>query len=178
MFKKSPNPKVEELNKSWTKRSYNLGGLRAITRDLLRYCAWCGEGRLHHGNQKYCTSECGDMAMAWSYPQKEQGLYYLLQRQDFKCALCQYDYVPLLDMIVEAWNSRGGFFEPWDYRNKFSWHHVKNLKHKTPKERRLEVDHIIPIYKGGQSLGLDNHQAICYSCHKTKTSTDLKGKRK
>lgn len=169
---------MEELNKSWTGRSYNLGGLSAIKRDLLRYCAWCGEGRLHHGNQKYCKEECGNFAMAWSYPQKEQGLYYLLKKQEFKCALCQYDYVPLFEQTVARWNNESSYWEPWDYRNKFSWHHIKEVKHRAPKDRRLEVDHIIPIYKGGQSLGLDNHQAICYTCHKTKTSQDLKGKRK
>lgn len=40
--------------------------------------------------------------------------------------------------------------------------------------RTPEVDHIIPIALGGQSLGFDNHQVLCYDCHKTKTKKDIK----
>ena len=50
------------------------------------------------------------------------------------------------------------------------------LKMMLPKDRKPEVDHIEPIYKGGHGLSADlsNHQAICYTCHKIKTRIDLK----
>lgn len=32
-----------------------------------------------------------------------------------------------------------------------------------------EVDHIIPIFKGGMALGWENIQLLCGPCHRTKT---------
>lgn len=32
-----------------------------------------------------------------------------------------------------------------------------------------ELDHCTPIFKGGQSLGHENHQLLCKECHKHKT---------
>lgn len=176
MFKPSKNPKVEELTKSIKSRSVDLSRLNAIHIEppdfktkAKRLCAWCAEGELRHGNQKYCSSACSDSAMAWAYPQKEHALKYLLMRQDWKCNLCQFDYRPFLDKILE----KMGEGDPTMAEGLF-WYHFKWLKNRTPAERKPEVDHIVPIYKGGESLGLANHQAICYTCHKAKTSKDLK----
>lgn len=70
-----------------------------------------------------------------------------------------------------------------DYKTKFNWYVVKRLKsvlasNKETHPLRPEVDHIIPIHKGGISLGLENHQAICYTCHKAKSKVDNSGPRK
>lgn len=181
MFKPSGNPKVAELTKSIRERSYNLSCLQAIKLPELnakgkpkRMCAWCGTMELTHGNQKYCTSECSNSAMAWAYPQKEDGLRFLLIRQDFKCLACAYDYLPIMEAVTARDRSMLG--ATFNYKT-LPWYYFKRLKEKAPKEHRPEVDHIVPIYKGGASLGLDNHQAICYTCHKTKTSKDLSGKK-
>lgn len=67
------------------------------------------------------------------------------------------------------------------WRTTMSYAIVARLKdhlHIHDSAHRLEVDHILAISKGGQSVGLDNHQAICYSCHKEKTKKDLSGKRR
>lgn len=158
MYKPSLNPKVEELTKSHRDRSINLELLRAIkTEDGKKMCAWCAQGQLHHGNQKYCTDNCRDSATAWAYPQKEEALYFLLQRQGWKCNLCSHAYP-----------------EP---TTPSKWYTMKRLKRASLPERKPEVDHIVPVYKGGTSIGLDNHQAICYTCHKAKTRIDNSGKR-
>jgi len=139
-------------------------------------CAWCAQKELFHGNQKYCCNQCSKSAMAWAYPQKEDALGFLLERQNWKCAGCQYDYKPVLQAVIDRdvhFTHGKGYASFGD----LPWHYFKRLKNRVPKEYRPEVDHIIPIYKGGASLGLDNHQAICYSCHKTKTAQDLSGKR-
>lgn len=173
LYKTPKNPKVTELSKSHRERSFALTDL-IVVRDSAgkRHCVWCGEKELRHGNQKYCSSGCQNSALAWSYPQQEYGLNVLLFRQGWRCNLCGYDWMPLVDTVLAS-------LAPYDRAEKapldqFNFALIRRLKSRVPKERRPEVDHIVPIFKGGQAIGLDNHQAICYTCHKTKTSKDLK----
>lgn len=180
MWKPSKNPAVEELTKSHRKRSYNLSCLLAIKLPELnekgkpkRVCAWCTEGVLTHGSQKYCTRLCSDSAMAWAYPQKENALLFLMEKQDWKCSGCQYDYKPSMDLIMNKEKVRHPTVSPSIF-----WYHMKRLKHIISRERCPEVDHVVPISKGGEALGLDNHQAICYTCHKVKTKVDNSGPRR
>lgn len=179
MFKKSGNPKVEELTKSHKERSVPLDCLSAIKIEgeaKLKKCAWCAETTFTRGNQKYCSDACSGSATAWAYPQKEYGLNALLARQEYKCNVCQFDYMPLINEVTDYMRKRN--WKVPDLQNEFSWYMIKLLKNKTPSDHRPEVDHIIPISKGGQSIGLDNHQAICFGCHKAKTSKDNSGPRK
>ena len=175
MFKRSGNPRIEELTKSYRDRSYNLSDLVVEKTENGRFCVWCNEVRLTHGNKKYCCKSCSINAMAWAYPQKEEGLGLLLMRQNWKCNICCYDYVPFVESILAVYRLHD---KPTDFRTQFSWSLIKRLKSQIETAFRPEVDHIIPIYKGGESIGLSNHQAICYTCHKAKTSKDLSGKRK
>ena len=43
------------------------------------------------------------------------------------------------------------------------------------KAARLEVDHVIPLHKGGTNLD-DNLQSLCRKCHRRKTWIEGKGK--
>jgi 5-methylcytosine-specific restriction endonuclease McrA len=36
-----------------------------------------------------------------------------------------------------------------------------------------ELDHIIPLHKGGEDNDPDNWQGLCAECHKDKTAQDL-----
>lgn len=177
MYKKSSNPIIEELTKSHRERRVNLSSLSVIKLDGLRKCVWCAEKTLRHGNQKYCSKECSNSAMAWANPQKEEGLFFLLVKQDFKCNVCQHDWAPLVQQIKNGLNRHMGIADV-PFRDEYDWGLMKRLKSKCPQETSPEVDHILAISKGGTALGLDNHQAICYSCHKAKTKIDNSGPRK
>ena len=39
--------------------------------------------------------------------------------------------------------------------------------------RAYEVDHIIPLHKGGDATDLSNLAPLCAECHKTKTARDM-----
>ncbi|WP_363315633.1 HNH endonuclease signature motif containing protein [uncultured Chryseobacterium sp.] len=39
-------------------------------------------------------------------------------------------------------------------------------------DEKWEADHILPVYKGGGGLGLENYQTLCPYCHKNKTKLD------
>lgn len=182
MFKPSKNPKVEELTKSIRERHICLDYISPILTGEInidgkpqRLCAWCCTEELFDGRQKYCSYKCTNSATAWAYPQKEDGIRFLLLRQDFRCAGCQYDYKPFYELVVAKDKELlGRDFDP----ETLPFYYFKRLKNIIPDEFRIEVDHVIPIYKGGDSLGLENHQLICFTCHKEKTKKDLSGKRK
>lgn len=39
---------------------------------------------------------------------------------------------------------------------------------------KLELDHILPICKGGGGQWLDNYQILCQECHREKTKEDVR----
>jgi hypothetical protein len=171
MYKKSKNPQVEELTKTYTERVFPISDLDFIIRDDgTKGCIWCGDPlKSKHHSARYCKDKmCPTYAFAWGQPQKEAGLFFLLVKQDFRCAICNHDYKPFIARSIN---------KALDYKNDYNFYMIKELKQKIDKKLLPEVDHIVPISKGGTSLGLDNHQVICYTCHKAKTKNDNAGPR-
>lgn len=182
LFKRPGNPEIEAITKSCKKRSYALSHLKVIKLpelDLkgknIRLCAWCALTILKRSSQKYCSKECRYSARSWAYPQKEENIFFLFNRQDWKCNVCQYDYISLIEQLLV--NGRV-YNKPGDFRQVFSYYLIRRIKSKGLKERKPEVDHIVPISKGGTSLGNENHQVICFTCHKAKSKLDNSGPRK
>lgn len=177
MYKPSINPAVVELTKSHRERSYRIGDLPYIRVDGEKRCYWCGDPlKTKHHAQRYCKDEnCSRSAFAWGNPQKENGMWFLLQKQDWKCAICQFDWKQYVkDHVIGksyGTHSKTDFVE-------FNEYLVIRLKQKIEQKYKPEVDHIIPIYKGGQALGLDNHQILCFTDHKAKSKIDNSGPRK
>lgn len=183
MFKLPKNQKVIELQKSWTARSIALVNIHHVIReDGSKGCVWCGDDlKTKHPAQRYCKDKmCVRSAWAWSYPQKEDGIFFLMSRQDWCCNICKHDWKPFIEthIVGKFYGTSIEYFKSGSYKTEYSYFLIKRLKENIDKKLKPEVDHIVPIYKGGQSLGLDNHQVICYSCHKGKTAVDLSGKRK
>lgn len=178
MFKPTKNPKIEEMTKSFKDRALQLSHYPVIpTPEGKRMCLWCGEIELMGSkNKKYCSPECSEAIWAWAQPQKENGLHVLLVRQSWKCNSCHLDWEPILQKVL-AYFHRRNYHVP-NFGKDSSVRFMKIFKNNCPKEQSPEVDHIIPISKGGQSLGFSNHQAICFACHKTKTKVDNSGPRK
>lgn len=176
-YKKSNNPKIEELTKSETKRKCSLTRIKVHVVDGKRFCAWCITEELKDSRRKYCSEECSINMTAWGYPQKEEGLGLLLIRQQYKCNLCQHDWAPAVQNIITD-TRIPPVPRNYDFMNNYNWALIKRLKNNCESALAPEVDHIVPVYKGGQSLGLENHQAICYTCHKAKSKIDNAGPRK
>lgn len=169
------NPKVTELKKGDGRRYTNATNFKKIIKDGLKYCAWCGENRVS-GNRKYCNDACRDNCYAFIAPQKEYGLEYHLQTQDFKCADCKFDYRQTMDKMNTAYKKRG--LKGWDECDiEASPYYFSRLKYRVEIEhgrnKKPEVDHIVPIALGGDPVGFDNHQVLCYDCHKNKTKLDV-----
>lgn len=164
MFKKSNNPQIESLTKSYRDRAYNLSSIR-LPEGLKKCCVWCLEP-LTGMQRRWCMDdECIKAALAWARPQTEHGLYFLLKKQDFKCNHCSVSFKQYFD---EAFPKRVGFVP---YSNEIHTY-MRKFRGLVPYEIRPEVDHILAISLGGVALGLDNHQVLCMKCHKAKTKID------
>ena len=175
MFKISKNPVVAQLEASHRGRTISLTEIKPIKlEDGTRLCAWCAETPIVGAhNKKYCSSACIEAIEAWAYPQKENGLAQLLSRQNYLCAVCGYDWNPLADSLL----GRIGIPKSLNKLTQFNHRFIKAFKNRAG-ERKPEVDHVIPIYKGGQAIGFSNHQAICsVPCHREKTRIDNSGKK-
>jgi hypothetical protein len=173
VYKPSRNPRILELTKTIKERNTQLSRIPVIPKDGKRMCLWCELNELWRGNQKYCSKACSQSAMIWANPQKEDALKELLIAQDMKCKTCGYDYRPAMELVRASYKRYSGTSVVSDY-DKMPWYYFKRLKRLCEKSRKPEVDHIVPIFKGGESLGLSNHQVLCAQCHKTKTANDVK----
>lgn len=118
----------------------------------------------------WCSTECQTSAWAHINPQKEGGLNLLLVKQGWKCASCQFDYYPYVLKLAKRTELRN--------IEEYQFSLMKRLKRNLSENLKPEVDHITPIYKGGQSLGFTNHQILCTLCHKAKSKIDNSGPRK
>jgi hypothetical protein len=115
--------------------------------------------------------------MAWANPQKFEGLFCLMLKQDWKCAGCAYDY---REFAREKFLKRSERWHKTLSENdfiKYNYTMMAFIKSMDDNKLKPEVDHIIPISKGGTALGLDNHQVLCFTCHKKKTKIDNSGPR-
>lgn len=175
ILKLPTNIAVIDLIKSCTDRSTPLDSIAPImSPEGIKLCAWCNSSKTR--GPKYCGKECAVSARAHFYPQKEEAMFFLMVRQDFQCNVCKHDWKPLIEQLLI--NGRV-YDKPDDYRIHFSYWLMRRIKSKSPKEKKPEIDHTLPIFKGGTplSLGLEGVNCLCYTCHKVKTKFDLSGKR-
>jgi hypothetical protein len=179
MWKSTRNPKILELTKSFKERGLQLSKHMKVTpeEDGRRLCLWCGEEELKGSKlKKYCSPECSEAIFAWAQPQKDNGLHALMVRQDWQCNICHFDYKPIRDKVIDYFNKKNWLIP--NFGSQKSQRYMRIFKANSPFEQSPEVDHVVPIYKGGQSLGFENCQAICYTCHKKKSKIDNSGPRK
>lgn len=164
--KETQNPWIIQKTNESFQRSCVVSDIPYVIRkDGSKGCIWCGDDlKTKHPAQRYCKDKsCPISAYMWAYPQSNESCFFLLEKQKLKCNICSFDYSPYLKEILDP-----NFFNRQNIFNKIKTHEI-------PLEHRPEVDHIKAITQGGQSLGQNNHQVICYTCHKEKTKTDVKG---
>ena len=172
IYEESPNPDVKRFRETHRKRTISLTKIGPIYKDGKRLCAWCCTKEVRF---KYCSKSCENQLTAFARPQSVQGLNALLVRQNWKCYGCQFDYMPYVQEAVKKIAPRN--HATYDVNDGFHWNVVKKFKRLVPKDRRPEVDHLIPISKLGEAIGLKNHFCLCNTCHRIKTKIDNSGPR-
>ena len=169
IFKKPNAPQALEILAKSRERRENLSQLRPIVEEGEKLCVWCLD-QIPPGCRKYCSTFCSESAWAFFNPQSKVGLRYLLVYQNFTCNKCGFDYKPFIEMITGSEVTQKSMSE-----SGYGIYGLSNLLRKEGYEDHVpEVDHIEAIALGGESLGFDNHQVLCKTCHKEKTADDMR----
>lgn len=93
------NPQLAQFIKSPT-RSVSKDWLAPIKRDGKSFCAWCNKHALTRPRSKYCSRECLETSSAYCNPQtNSQSFFFLFQKQNQRCADCQFDYGATLEAL-------------------------------------------------------------------------------
>ena len=171
IFKKTDNPAVALLVKKVKKRTTTMDRLRP-RKDLdgNKICVWCSE-KLKGAQRKWCSAGCSSSAWGHNNPQGPEGLHIILSMQEYKCKVCRFDYMPDILKIQENFKRRNSYTYQLDTPNHWLFKRLKDTH--CDSVTRPEVDHIIPIALGGDSIGFGNHQVLCRLCHKHKTKQDI-----
>jgi len=179
MRTKTLNPEIDKLEKSHRERRINLCDLENVRIDDLKVCVWC-LGFLKGKKYRWCSKQCSDSAFAWANPQSTYGLNVLLARQDWQCNICLFSWK---DLALRIHGELYRHYEKYkkatpEFGANFDFRLTRRLKYSCDLGVKPEVDHIVPISKGGLAIGHENHQAVCAQCHKKKTKVDNSGPRK
>lgn len=160
---------LQELNKHRTRRNFQLDKLKP-TYD--NFCAWCNEMPIPRSKRKYCSEDCQKSAMIYSNPQSPgTKAYLLITRQSCACAACGVSFEDELISRIQrtAQHYIRMQMKGYNYPDRVSYHAIGDNW-----GEHTQVDHIHPIFKGGDGIGLKNVQVLCYDCHLAKTIKERK----
>lgn len=152
------NPKVFEIVKNNSKRYLALERIKGDK----GFCKWCLT-KIENTRKKYCSKDCKDSAWAFFYPQK-YAYKFLSHRQNGACAHCGYKFEDKTKKRTLSF----GTYKKWDQEKK----NFELIKDTYQVDDMGDVDHIIPIHKGGEILGIENHQLLCRECHIKKSAKE------
>jgi len=131
-------------------------------------CVWCNAKYPPPPKRRWCSDNCLTSGTMYCQPQNNATkMWLLIHRQRCACTLCGTDFEEKIVQMIYKANAHIQRY--WEPGSKVSYWY---LGHNTGDI--WEVDHIQPIFKGGQSLGLGNLQTVCKSCHKQKSIKERK----
>ena len=139
-----------------------------------KLCVWCGVGKCTGRRVKYCSDDCKSSAWIHCNPQSPTAkIWVLINRQQGACRACGLSHEDLINKRYRASEGRRADWERmakqygWKEKFEITYHALGNNTGHV-----IQVDHIVPIFKGGAGIGLDNIQVICAQCHFDKTAME------
>lgn len=140
-----------------------------------KVCHWCNAHPITPPKRKYCSEDCTRSAYLFCYPQNPATkMYVFLQLQDCVCVGCGECFDDQVRELVE------GHWSLLERRKADpSWaKYVEGVNHVSLATlgdgtgHRWQVDHIIPIFRGGRGVCIENIQVLCEPCHRKKTARE------
>lgn len=130
-------------------------------------CAWCNIIPLYSRRKKYCGVNCRNSALFYCYPQTPSAkMWVFIHKQNCSCTLCGECFEDKIAKKIfdlrKRWDKDAEFYK-WK-AGPITYHSLGDNTGDV-----WQVDHIIPLHKGGDGIGLENIQVVCKSCHLRKT---------
>lgn len=158
-------------------------------------CRECGGTELEPGRRSWCSQRCVDRYLVRSNPNRARRL--VEQRDRGCCALCQRDCRSLEQEVARAiraaraeWHAidfeRYRHIEPtldWpaDYLPIYRRHVLPVLERAGyplgvyRRQSMWDMDHTVPVSRGGGECDLDNLRTLCILCHQHETARLRRG---
>ena len=121
-------------------------------------CRYCHKDVLPP-RRTLCSKECAhqwNIITNWNYAKK--AVYY---RDHGICAVCKMDCIKVLRDLKKL---------PKDQR--FKQAELLGIPLKMMGRKLYDVDHIVPVYKGGGCANLSGLQTLCWKCHLKKSALE------
>lgn len=125
-------------------------------------CRWC-DGRVAPPRRTFCSAACVHEHKVRSNNRYMRTCVY--RRDRGVCAICGVSTV-LVGRAIRAAETKA---EEERLRGLFGVPPRRKLWRRKHGGAVFDVDHILPVAKGGGSSGLDNLRTLCLSCHRCVT---------
>jgi 5-methylcytosine-specific restriction endonuclease McrA len=165
---------LESLRPSLGKRQANLGDLKQADPKV---CAWCNSNPIQKGRRKYCSPDCLFSAETYCRPQSPQTKAWLfIHRQSCACSACGLSFedqvIRRIQRKLDDHREAEKHWKLWNPKKPYPFHNVTYYSVGYGTGEQWEVDHVVPLHKGGIGIGLENVQVICTKCHRRKSGRE------
>ena len=133
-------------------------------------CRWC-DGPVAPPRRTFCSAACVHEHKLRSIPNYMRGCVY--RRDRGICGICGVSTV-LVGRAIRAAETKA---EEQRLRRLFGVPPKRKLWCRKNGGAVFDVDHIVPVAKGGGLAGLDNLRTLCPSCHRCVTWAQCGGRR-
>lgn len=153
-------------------------------------CRWCGEDvkRYSKFRRTFCSDDC-----VHQYSLRSSSTYvrkYIAKRDKYTCQICDLDCLGFLRKLKRFVNEEihNRMAQEADLHKSYAakqaaWTLIrKNLEveffdrygmewvNTRGRETFYDIDHIIPVIKGGAQCGEENLRTVCLRCHRIETA--------
>jgi 5-methylcytosine-specific restriction endonuclease McrA len=134
-------------------------------------CRWC-KGPVAKGRKRWCGDECvTEWTRRTQWPVTRDMVF---DRAKGICASCGQDCREVDQRRIDA-DCKSGVITRQQYDRLCRGRVMYRSKHRVPVSHcGWEVDHIRPIFQGGDWFDFGNLQLLCFPCHKAKSEADRK----
>lgn len=163
---------LEAIERKPSVRSFPLSDLPI----LKGKCCWCNALDIQPPKRRYCSDACVEAAVLFCHPQSPRTkMYILLQLQDCTCVGCGEIFDEQIRTIIEATLERRVRWKKLFPKESFAPGLEAPITLNSIGQNTghlWQVDHIIPIFRGGRGVCIENLQVLCVNCHRKKTARE------
>ena len=132
-------------------------------------CRWCGEDvkRLSKKRRTFCSDEC-----VHEFNLRSSSSYiriYIAKRDKYTCQICGLNCKGFIRQMKRHVGCLFGEKRK-EKEEEFFKQHGMEWVNTNNRSTFYDIDHIVPVVKGGHQCGEENLRTVCLSCHRKETA--------